>query len=166
MASSVKRVRLDLRKKPFTVRVMRHWHRLARDVVDAPSLEAFKARLDQALGSLMELWCPCALQGVGIDGSQEVPSSFEDSMIFHRVLESSPSLQPPQNRASCSQLCNTLLSAAAPGQHHEAVSHTVHVSHWEIPSQTEKTPKERPSARAAAHTRASRTAIIASDLPG
>ena len=56
MASSVKRVRLGLRKKPFTVRVVRHWHRLARDVVDAPSLEAFKARLDQALGSLMELW--------------------------------------------------------------------------------------------------------------
>jgi len=70
MASSVKRVRLGLRKKPFTVRVVRHWHRLARDVVDAPSLEAFKARLDQALGSLMELWCPCALQGVGTDGSQ------------------------------------------------------------------------------------------------
>ena len=37
----------------FTVRVVRHWHRLPRDVVDAPLLQIFKARLDQALGNLM-----------------------------------------------------------------------------------------------------------------
>ena len=30
-----------------------HWHRLPREVVDAPSLEAFKARLDVALVSLL-----------------------------------------------------------------------------------------------------------------
>jgi len=35
------------------VRVVRHWHRLPTDVVDAPSLETFKARLDQALGNLI-----------------------------------------------------------------------------------------------------------------
>jgi len=33
--------------------VVRHWHRLPRDVVDALFLETFKARLDQALGNLM-----------------------------------------------------------------------------------------------------------------
>ena len=27
-----------------------HWNRLPKEVVDAPSLEAFKARLDVALG--------------------------------------------------------------------------------------------------------------------
>ena len=32
---------------------MTHWNRLPREVVDAPSLEAFKARLDVALGSLV-----------------------------------------------------------------------------------------------------------------
>ncbi|KFQ37850.1 hypothetical protein N332_06089, partial [Mesitornis unicolor] len=47
------RFRLDLRKKFFTVRVVRHWHRLPREVVDAPSLEVFKARLDRALGNLV-----------------------------------------------------------------------------------------------------------------
>ncbi|KGL98339.1 hypothetical protein N301_07358, partial [Charadrius vociferus] len=47
------RFRLDIRKKFFTVRVMRHWNRLPREVVDAPSLEAFKARLDGALGNLV-----------------------------------------------------------------------------------------------------------------
>jgi len=44
---------LDIRKKPFTVRVLRHRNRLLRDVVDAPSLKTFKARLDQALGNLI-----------------------------------------------------------------------------------------------------------------
>ena len=32
--------------------VMRHWHRLPRETVDAPSLKEFKARWDGALGSL------------------------------------------------------------------------------------------------------------------
>ena len=36
-----------------TVRVMKHWNRLPREVVDAPSLEEFKARLDVALSNLV-----------------------------------------------------------------------------------------------------------------
>ena len=41
-----------MRKKFFTVRVVRHWNRFPREVVVAPSLEAFKARLDGALSNL------------------------------------------------------------------------------------------------------------------
>jgi len=32
---------------------VRHWHRLPREVVDAPSLEVLKARLDRALSHLV-----------------------------------------------------------------------------------------------------------------
>jgi len=35
------------------VRVLRHWDKLPREVVDASSLEAFKARLDGALSNLV-----------------------------------------------------------------------------------------------------------------
>ena len=47
------RFRLDIRKKFFTVRVVRHWNRLPSEAVDAPSLEAFKASLDGALSNLV-----------------------------------------------------------------------------------------------------------------
>ncbi|KFP13590.1 hypothetical protein Z169_01491, partial [Egretta garzetta] len=47
------RLRLDIRKKFSTMRVVRHWNRLPREAVDAPSLEVFKARLDGALSNLI-----------------------------------------------------------------------------------------------------------------
>ena len=42
-----------MRKKFFTVRVVRHWNRLPKEVVDAPLMEVLKARLDGALGNLV-----------------------------------------------------------------------------------------------------------------
>ncbi|KFR12156.1 hypothetical protein N306_10946, partial [Opisthocomus hoazin] len=47
------RFRLDIRKKFFTMRVVKHLHRLPREAVDAPSLEVFKARLDGALSKMV-----------------------------------------------------------------------------------------------------------------
>ncbi|KFO94655.1 hypothetical protein N320_12186, partial [Buceros rhinoceros silvestris] len=40
------RFRLDLRKKFFTLRMVKNWHWLPREVVDAPFLETFQVRLD------------------------------------------------------------------------------------------------------------------------
>jgi len=37
------------------VRVVKPWHRLPREVVDAPSLETFKARMDGAQSTLVWL---------------------------------------------------------------------------------------------------------------
>ncbi|KFQ96745.1 hypothetical protein Y956_15267, partial [Nipponia nippon] len=47
------RFTLDIRKKLFTMRVVRRWPRLPREAVDAWSLEVFKARLDGALSNLV-----------------------------------------------------------------------------------------------------------------
>jgi len=43
------RFRLDISKKLFTVRVVRHWH--SGEEVDASSLEAFEVRLDGSLST-------------------------------------------------------------------------------------------------------------------
>ena len=47
------RFRSDIRRKFFTQRLVTHWNRMPREVVGALWLEAFKARLDVALGSLI-----------------------------------------------------------------------------------------------------------------
>ena len=49
------RSRLHIRKKFFMLRVVKHQRRLPREMVDAPSLETFKARLDRALSNLIYL---------------------------------------------------------------------------------------------------------------
>ncbi|KFQ72438.1 hypothetical protein N335_10213, partial [Phaethon lepturus] len=47
------RFRLGIRKKFFTLRVVKHWHRWPGEVVDAPSLETSQVRLDGALSNLL-----------------------------------------------------------------------------------------------------------------
>ena len=53
MALKEGRFRLDIKTKFFTVRVVRHWNRLPREAMAAPSLEVFKARLDGVLSNLV-----------------------------------------------------------------------------------------------------------------
>jgi len=50
-----------MRKNFFPLRVMEHWNRLPREVVDSPFLEIFKTRLDKVLCSL--LWVTLLQQG-------------------------------------------------------------------------------------------------------
>jgi len=47
------RFRLDIRKKFFTVRVVKPWNGLPRDAVKALSLEAFKVKLNWALSNMI-----------------------------------------------------------------------------------------------------------------
>ena len=57
------RFRLDRRKKFLTVRVAKPWPRLPREVVDAPYLGTFKARLDRALSNLIQLKMSLVIAG-------------------------------------------------------------------------------------------------------
>ena len=44
---------MGIREKIFTLRVVRRGNRLFREMMDAPSLETFKVKMDRALSNLM-----------------------------------------------------------------------------------------------------------------
>jgi len=63
-----RKIQLNMRKNFFPLRVTEHWNRLPREVVESPSLEVFKTRLDKVLCSL--LWVTLLQQGIGLDDPQ------------------------------------------------------------------------------------------------
>jgi len=49
----LRKFHFNMRKNFFPLRVTEHWNRLPKEVVESPSLEIFKTRLDKALCSLL-----------------------------------------------------------------------------------------------------------------
>jgi len=85
------RFRLDIRKKFFTMRVVRPWPSLPREAVGAPSLAVLKARLDGALSNLV--WWQGSLPtawGLERRSLRSLPTQtilwFSDSMIINSQL--------------------------------------------------------------------------------
>ena len=48
-----RKFQVNMRKNFFPLRVTEHWNSLPREVVESPSLEIFKTRLDEVLCSLL-----------------------------------------------------------------------------------------------------------------
>ena len=66
------------------MRVVKPWPRLPREVVDAPSLETFQARLDGALSNLTQVKLPLLTAGglgwMASEGPSQ-PKAFHGSVI-------------------------------------------------------------------------------------
>ena len=72
---------IKMQRNFFTVRVMEHWNRLPRGVVDSSSLEIFKAHLDTYLCSLLEGGLLCRGLDSVIPGGPSQPLELCDSVI-------------------------------------------------------------------------------------
>lgn len=77
---------MNITEKYFTMRVLKHWHRLHREVLDAPSLETFQVSLDRALSNPICLWISLFIAGVLDYIAFKCPFQLKplyDSLILH-----------------------------------------------------------------------------------
>ena len=88
------RFRLDIRRRFFTQRAVKTWNRLPKEVVDALSPDAFKARLDVALGSLV--WWLATLHMAGGLKLDDRCGPFQPRLFYGSVKEGNFINQTPQ----------------------------------------------------------------------
>ena len=72
------------------MRVVKHWQRLPTEVVDAPSLETFKVRLDGALSSLV--WLKMSLLTAGGMDQMAFKGPFQPKLFYVLCVNMIPSV--------------------------------------------------------------------------
>lgn len=93
------RFRLDIRKTFFMMRVMKHWKRFPREVVDALTLEAVKVRL--GLWTTWFSWrCPCSLKVSWTRWHLKVPHNSNSFIILWRTRLLKTERRDEQNKSS------------------------------------------------------------------
>ena len=97
------------------MRVVRHWNGLPKEAVDAPSLEAFKARLDGALGSLV--WWLASLPAAeglvqdGVKGPFQPKACCDSNCLAFLSVPSSP--ESAATRLSRPSTCSHLMQVVS-----------------------------------------------------
>lgn len=79
------RFRLEVGKKFFTERVLRHWNKLPREAIGVPYLKYLKARVDGALSNLSSRKCPCPV-AVRLDLIFKILSYQNHSVIVYKLM--------------------------------------------------------------------------------
>ena len=88
----------------FTIRAERHWNVLPREVLDTPSLETFKVRLERILSNLIELLVSLLIAGKSDQMAFKSPFQYKplyDSMILRKCCKAGQMKTSSESARTC-----------------------------------------------------------------